>query len=126
VNDLKPNLDSIKKYGEIIRPVLGVRYVMLTLAQAVAINQSLEYGALIVGDKVGLTDPVLKKSNAFKAGLKEGDVILAVNDQKLDLEHSLNEVVRNFEPGAKISLVVWHKGKQMTYEIILNSSKDFE
>jgi S1-C subfamily serine protease len=125
-NDLKPNLDSIKRYGEIVRPVLGVRYVMLTLAQAVAISQNLEYGALIVGDKVGFTDPVLKKSNAYTAGLREGDVILSVNGQKLDLENSLNKVVRNFEPGAKISLVTWRKGTETTIEVVLNSSKDFE
>ncbi|MFA7685993.1 MAG: trypsin-like peptidase domain-containing protein, partial [Candidatus Gracilibacteria bacterium] len=126
VNDLKPDVDSIKKYGEIVRPVLGVRYVMLNKNQAKEIDQTLEYGALIVGDDVGLIDPVLKKSNAYKAGLKEGDVILEVDGQKLDAEHSLNKVIRNYEPNAKISLLVWHNGQQMVVEVILNGSKDFE
>lgn len=123
---IMPDMDSIKKYGEIIRPVLGVRFVMLNEADAAKIDSKLSYGALIVRDKSGMEDAVLKKSNAYKAGLREGDVILAVNDLKIDSENPLNDVVRKYAPGDKLDVKFWRNGLEKSVSVVLNSSKDFE
>lgn len=125
VDDLKPSLESFKEFGEIIRPALGVRFVMLDKKQAQEIDPSLSYGALLVSNETGIKDAVILKSNAYKAGLREGDVILSVNDQVLDVDHSLQSIIKKMKVGDSVKLKVWHQKQEKVLDILLNSSKDF-
>ncbi|MFA7685780.1 MAG: trypsin-like peptidase domain-containing protein [Candidatus Gracilibacteria bacterium] len=126
IDDLKQTIISVKKNGEIINPALGVRFVMLTEKEAKALDKSLSFGALLAGDKNGMEDAVMKKSNAYKVGLREGDVILEVDDSKIDLNHPLNKVIKNYNPGDSIDIRFWRDGKENTVQVVLNSTKDFE
>jgi S1-C subfamily serine protease len=126
INDLKLAMNSVKKSGEIIRAALGVRVIMLSKDDAAKIDPELTYGALIVGDKAQMKDAVLKKSNAYKAGLREGDVLFGLDDTMLDLEHPLNKVIANYSPGDTVKLGFWRDGEDKFVNVVLNSSKDFE
>ncbi|MFA6917962.1 MAG: trypsin-like peptidase domain-containing protein [Candidatus Gracilibacteria bacterium] len=125
-NDLLYDLKSILENGKIVRTVLGVRFVMLNEEDAKAIDPVLNYGALVIGDKGMMQDAVLKNSNVYKAGIRERDVILGVDDTKIDMNNFLNDVIRNYSPGDKVKIKFWREGRERTVEVILNGSKDFE
>jgi S1-C subfamily serine protease len=45
-------------------------------------------------------------SPAEKAGLKDGDIITAVNGQAVDLQHPLTEELSQYDPGTAVTLSV--------------------
>lgn len=49
INDVKTIIRSVKKYGRIIRPYIGVRYMMLDTEAAQEREIDVEHGALLVG-----------------------------------------------------------------------------
>jgi serine protease Do len=56
---------------------------------------------------------VIEESAADKAGIKEGDVILSVNDQAVNQPNELQAKVGILNPGDKVDLEVWRYGKKM-------------
>lgn len=60
---------------------------------------------------------VVKDSPADKAGLKQGDVIVAANDQKIETPNDLVTLVQGSKPGDKITLSVRRSGEEQPLEI---------
>jgi S1-C subfamily serine protease len=126
IDDLKQALIEVRKNGEIERAAMGVRFVMLSKNEAADLDEGLEYGALLVGDTIGIKDAVSKKSNVYKAGLREGDVILEINNGVIDLNYPLNKAIKNYQSGEEVLVKFWRAGKIREVKVVLNSSKDFE
>ncbi len=122
-NDAQKDLVSFQKNGRISRPMLGIRYIMIS--QALADSQKLprSYGALVVrGEKV--TDfAILPGSPADKAGIVENDIILEINGTKIDGENTLAKLLKPFSSGEEVSLKVYHKGSEKTVKVKLEDSK---
>lgn len=55
---------------------------------------------------------VTKESAAEKAGLKAGDIITKIDDNKIDANHSITEAIKGKKPGEKISITVLRDGKE--------------
>lgn len=125
-NDIAPILKSFQENGEIVHPVLGVRFLMLTEAEAQEIDKSLKSGALLVADELNGVDSVIKDGAADNAGLQGLDVILAVDGEEINLDNPLHKVIRKYAPGDKITLRVWREGKEIEVNVTLMSSKDLE
>ncbi len=122
INSVKRDLDSVKKNGRIIRPWIGVRYVPIDDQLANAQLLSYSYGALIVGG--GTHEPaVVPSSPAAKAGLAERDIILEVNGQRVDTNHSLSALIAPFTVGDKVTLKVSNQGKEKTISLTLEERK---
>ncbi len=122
-NDAKKAVESFQKNGAILRPFLGVRYVIIN--KAIASEQKLpkDHGALLVRGQ-NLTDfAVSPGSPADKAGLQENDIILEVNGQEVNQKNSLSKILKNFNPGDTISVKVYHKGEEKTLNITLGQNK---
>lgn len=126
VNDLKPILKSVEEYGEIVRPVLGVRFVMLTEDQANEISADIKNGALLIADHVAGIEAVFPGGAADEAGLKANDVIISVNEELVNLDKPLHKVVRQYVPGDSLKMKVFRDGKIIEIELVLKSSKDLE
>ncbi len=124
VNDLKPVLESIQKYGKIVRPMLGVRYLMLTPEKADELKIKVDSGALLVGDDEQGKFAVVPGSAADKAGLKKGDVILEVDGRKIGVDYTLQRSIRDKKPGDSIKLKVWRSGDTFEKDVKLGESKD--
>ncbi len=60
---------------------------------------------------------VVVGSPADKAGLKQGDMILAANDKPIKAPQDLAELVRNSKPGDRVTLSVQRQGEDKPVEI---------
>lgn len=119
INDIKPVLESIKKNGKIIRPVLGVNFLMLDKVQAGQFDASLGSGALLIDGEGSKRYAVAPNSAAMKAGLREMDIILSVDDVEVNMDKPLHKIIRTYNPGDTIKLMVWRDGKVIEVEVIL-------
>lgn len=109
-NDVKPVFESVKEFGRIVRPQLGVRYVLLNDSRAEQYEIAVTNGALVIGnDDIG-DFAVIPGSPADKAGLESGDVILTVNGKDLIGDIGLREAIRNLMPGDEVKMNVWRAG----------------
>ncbi len=96
INYLKPVLDGLLKRSKIERTLLGVNYIDLAAhPQIKAKDGELEMkGAIISGDKN--IAAVAKNSPGDKAGLKTGDIIVAIEDETLGAGQSLGEIIQSY------------------------------
>ena len=124
VNLVKQAVESVKRTGKIIRPWLGVRYVPVDAELAATKHLPHNYGVLVGAGQSTKTEPaVVPDSPAAKAGLVEDDVILEVNGQKLDENHSLAGLIASLVPGNVVTLKVWHDGKEKLLTVTLEERK---
>jgi S1-C subfamily serine protease len=82
-------------------------------------NLPVDYGALIVQGSGPEIVAVVPGSPADKAGLEANDIILQVNEQKIDQNHSLGRVLANYEPGDEVELKILHDGEKKTVKVTL-------
>jgi putative serine protease PepD len=61
---------------------------------------------------------------AEKAGMKTWDVILQIDDTKVDAPIALNQVLNSKEPGQKVSVKFWTKGQTKTVNVALTEVRD--
>ena len=118
INSLKKTIEGVKKDGRIVRPWLGIRYIPITPRLAQVNNLPVTYGALV---KSGGLDElaVIPGSPADKAGILENDILLEINEQKLEDKDSLAQVVGKYSIGDTIKIKVMSKGKEKTVTIKL-------
>lgn len=119
INEVKNSIETVKKEGKIVRPWLGVRYVMLTEDIAKQNNLAVSEGALIIRGEQRTDLAVIPGSPADKAGLVENDIILEVNGAKLTGKNILAKEVGKYKPGEEITLKVWHKGETKEVKVKL-------
>lgn len=123
IDDIKPMIESIKSYGKIVRPYLGVRYMLLDKKKAEELKIDVEGGALLVGNEAAGEFAVIPGSPAEKAGLQMKDVILEADGQKIDPEHTLQTLVAVKKPSDTLKLKVWRSGKVIEIKAKLEEAK---
>lgn len=124
INAAKQAIESVKQYGKIVRPWLGVRYVLLNSDIAKTNKIDIDHGALIVRGKDSTEPAVVPDSPADKAGLAEDDVILEINGQPIDENHPLSKIISGLKPGDEVTLKIFHDGKDRTVKVVLAEYKD--
>jgi len=124
INEAKRVVESVKKYGKIVRPFLGVRYVLLNEEIAKANNLDVDYGALVSRGEERTDLAVLPGSPADKAGLVENDIILELNGIKINNDNSLASLIAKYAPGDKVKLKILHRGDEKTVEVTLAEYKE--
>ncbi len=123
INEVKSVLQSVKKYGRIVRPWLGVRYVMINKNLQQKNSLPFDYGALILRGQTTDELAVIPGSPADKVGLVENDIILEVDGKKLSGNYSLSRAIARHKAGDKIKLKVYHKGKTKDVWVTLEERK---
>ncbi|KKR07673.1 MAG: Protease Do [Parcubacteria group bacterium GW2011_GWC2_39_14] len=104
INQARSVIESVKKFGRIVRPWIGVRYVQIDDAIATEKGLNYTYGALILSGNDADETAIVPDSPAAAAGLQEKDIILEVNGVKIDLEHPLLQEVNKYVPGDEITV----------------------
>ncbi len=122
INYAKPILEEVMKFGKIRRPFLGVRYVILNEALAKAHKLPVDYGALIVRESLG-EPAVIKDSPAEKAGIKEYDILLEADGEKITEENTLADILAKHKVGDEIEFKVLREGKEIYLKAKLTERK---
>ncbi len=122
-NDFKKDLDSFQKFGRIVKPFLGVRYVIVNDTIKQQSNLTVNYGAYIVSGGTASSPAVVVGSAADKAGLKEGDIILEVNGTQINQEHSLAQLLKDYNPNDVVKMKVLSRGQTKDITVTLGETK---
>ena len=104
INDVKTLIENVEENGKIVRPFLGVRFMMLDKAKADELKLDVEGGALLVGNETEGEFAVIPGSPAEKAGLKMKDVILEMDGQKIDMDNPLHIAISKKKPGDTVKM----------------------
>jgi serine protease Do len=114
--------NSLFRNKIIKRPSLGANYINLTeLAAIDAANDGWQKGVIIYRDQKGLA--VQKNGPADKAGLKEGDIIVSVDNISLDNSNDLAEIIQNYAAGDRITLLIRRNGSEKEVQVVLGEQK---
>lgn len=119
INEAKSVIQNVKEHGRVVRPYLGVRYVLIDASMASLNNMAVNSGALIVRGKDPSELAIQPESPAQKAGLEENDIILEVNGAAVNEEHDLARLIGAYTVGEEISLKVYHRGEVKEVRIVL-------
>ncbi|MFW5885290.1 MAG: S1C family serine protease [Patescibacteria group bacterium] len=122
INQIKDIYQGVKEEGRIVRPYLGVRHVLINEQIQEANDLPVSHGALIARGE-SLSDlAVVPGSPADKAGLKENNIILEVDGEKVTEDNGLAQIIRNKQVGQKVNLKIWDKGEEKNVEVTLEES----
>jgi len=124
INAAKQDIESVKANGKIVRPWIGVRYVLINEGIAKENQLEKDYGALVLRGQKDTDLAVVPGSPADKAGIVENDIILEINGQKIDEDHPLAREIAKSKPGDEVTLKVLHKGEEKDIKVTLGEYKD--
>jgi serine protease Do len=102
-NLAKTVVAQLEEHGKVSRGWLGVQIQEVTPAIASSLGLQSEHGALVA--------VVTPDSPGAKAGLKQGDVILAFNGNEVSRLHDLPRLVAEAAPDTGVKMKVWHNGQ---------------
>lgn len=122
VNYAKKDLEEIKKYGKIKRPFLGVKYIILNKEIAKKDKLPINYGALIVREALG-ESAIIPNGAAEKAGLKEFDIILECQGEKITEKNPLSHILQKYKVNQEVFLKILRAGKKKTLKAKLREKK---
>lgn len=123
INDVSGLIKHVLATGKFEQPYLGVRYLSLTPDYASQLNLSVNNGAYVIpASEDGGQAGVVPGSPADKAGLKEKDVITAVDGVKIDDRHSLTALLDQHSVGDLVTLNVLRNGKQKSVQVTLEAA----
>lgn len=110
---VKKVMEDLYKHGNVQRALLGVTILDVT-AQVAKEKGIADINGVYVAT-------VNEGSAAQKAGLKEGDVITAINAVKVNSASELQEQVARYRPGDKIKVSFVRSGKGQEVEAVLRN-----
>jgi serine protease Do len=115
---VKKAVTDVVQYGRVMRPWLGVRYVMVTPALALERSLVSERGAILVKG-AGDEPAVLPGSPAEAAGFEEGDVLVSINGESVGETRSLASLLSLFGPGEIIRVQIQRGEEAHVLEVTL-------
>lgn len=108
-------IDQIKNGKKVSRGWIGVTIQDVDENTSKALGMKNSSGALV--------GSVLEDEPAARAGIKDGDVIIAVDNEDIDDSAALLRAIADKAPGSKATLTIWRDGKTMNVTVTLGERK---
>jgi len=105
-NIAKRVVDQLKEKGRVVRGYLGIYPTGVTEGMVKQFKLSSRKGAVVASVEEG--------GPADKAGIKQYDVIVAINGQAVENETDLRFKIADVQPGQKATIKIIRDGKEMT------------
>lgn len=117
---VKKVVADLKEYGTVQRAMLGISGGDVLQMRQDERNKDLDFGDAIDGVYVS---GVLDGGGALAAGIKEGDIITAINGKKIKTMNELQETIVQYRPGDKVNVTVLRDKKEKKFEVELKNSR---
>lgn len=124
ISRVKKMVEEVRTKGKIEVPFLGVYYILINEDVQRKLNLPVDYGAyLYLEDK----SAIIPNSPAELYGLKDKDIILEVDGEKVTIQNSLSQLISKKKVGQKIFLKVLRGNQILNIYVILGSlPKNFQ
>ncbi|MFC3110603.1 Do family serine endopeptidase [Undibacterium arcticum] len=106
---VKTVMDSIISTGQVVRGWIGVEPQDITPELAESFGLSKKSGAIIAG--------VMKNGPADKAGMRPGDILVAVEGKPVADTTDMLNLIAQLQPGKAVKMTVLRKSQQTTLEV---------
>ncbi len=107
---MKVAMDIIQ-YGEVRRALLGVNIASVDYDRAVEVGLSEVKGVEIIA--------ISRDGAAYESGIREGDIVLAVNGREVNESNELQEKIAIMRPGEIANLLIWRGGDEFEKQVEL-------
>ncbi len=121
VDAVKWIVPEIIEYGKVIRPSLGI-----ALRPDIARRLQIEDGILVItltpngaAEKAGLRPTYNNRTRQFE---RVGDVIIAIDDEKINDSNDLFLTLERYDPGDRVILTIIREGRKMEVPLVLGVS----
>ncbi|MFH1523148.1 MAG: PDZ domain-containing protein [Patescibacteria group bacterium] len=115
INHFKSAINSLLEFKVIKRLGLGINYI--DLSTITMEDNQYKKGALIYKNTNGVD--VVKNSPADVAGLKEGDIIISIDNIEINKNNDLTDILQNYLAGDKVNIIYLRENKEVEVEIEL-------
>ena len=122
INTAKRDIDDVKKYGRVRRPLLGLRYIIIDETVKDKMKLPVDYGVIVMSHGA-LSQGVIPKSPAAAAGIKDKDIILECDSVKIENGKTPQDFMEDKEVGDILRLTVLRGTKKSTVSITLGERK---
>lgn len=112
-------MDQLITTGEVRYPFLGVRYLPIDGNVAAEFELPVQNGAFIQSGLRGQA-AVEPGSAADRAGIREGDIITAIDSVRIDYNTSLRQLLLRHTPGETVKVTVLRDGAEITLDVVLD------
>lgn len=112
-NAVRRVVESIRQFGRIVRPWIGIRYDMEPRGARIAGGTASEPGIIV-------------DSPADKADLRAGDLIVSLEGEALDIDHPLAGRMAKFNPGDVVTLVVERGEETLNIDLTLGDRENIQ
>lgn len=119
ISSVKGMLAQLVESGEAKRAYLGVYGIEITPEVAKEYDLPVSTGAYLYNS--AKYSAVVSGSPADKAGLRDKDIIVAVNGIKVGAAGSLSSLIGEYKPGDTVQLTVYRDGKETAVNVTLGA-----
>ncbi len=111
-------VQSLRKYGRVVRGWLGVTVQEITPEIAEAMELESSQGVLIAD--------VIKGSPAAEAGIRQGDVVVSINGKEVNDPSALQFLVSEIAPSTRVPVTVIRDGDRKTVTVTIGDLSEAE
>jgi 2-alkenal reductase len=111
-NTVERIVEELIATGNVVYPYLGVTPIGLDVVSAAANDLPIDHGAYV--------NEVVVGSPADDAGLREGDIILAIDGEQIDRNRSFTEGLFTHKPGDEVTITIQRGENEVEKTITLD------
>ena len=131
INTGKAVLNDLMTLGRVRRPALGVRTIPISADLADEMGLPADYGLLILqvtpggaADAAGLRGGTERAYLGNKLIMLGGDLIVAIDGQKVEDEMDLSQLMNNHRAGDTVKVTIYRDKKKMDVEVALAEARE--
>jgi S1-C subfamily serine protease len=130
INTAKAVLNDLMTLGRVRRPTLGVRTIPISPELAEEMGLASDYGLLIVqvtpgasADQAGLRGGTERAYLGNVPIMLGGDLIVAIDDQKVQDEQDLSQMMDNHRAGDTVKVTIYRNKKKIEVSVALGEAR---
>lgn len=106
-------VEDLVEFGTVQRAILGVTIQDVTAELVEEMKLSNVEGVYVNG--------IREKGAAKSAGIKQGDVLISIDDVPVNSSAALQEQVSKYRPGETVKVILRRDGKMKQYDVVLRN-----